>query len=57
LRRLDICPVEVLGDPPVVLCPIFRCVVKVLVCALYSFFLEALRDMFFPRRNAFIVFH
>jgi hypothetical protein len=33
----------------------FRCVVKLLVCALSSFFLEALRAMSFPLRNAFIV--
>ena len=35
----------------------FRCVVKLLVCALSSFFLEAPRDMSFPLRNAFIVSH
>ena len=35
----------------------FRCVVKLLVCALSSFFLEALRAMSFPLRNAFIVSH
>ena len=35
----------------------FRCVVKLLVCALSSFYLEALRDMSFPLRNAFIVSH
>ena len=35
----------------------FRCVVKVLVCALSSFFWEALRAMSFPLRNAFIVSH
>ena len=34
-----------------------RCVVKLLVCALSSFFLEALRAMSFPLRNAFIVSH
>ena len=35
----------------------FRCVVKLLICALSSFFLEALRGMSFPLRNAFIVSH
>ena len=35
----------------------FRCVVKLLVCVLSSFFLEALRAMSFPLRNAFIVSH
>ena len=35
----------------------FRCVVKLLVYALSSFFLEALRAMSFPLRNAFIVSH
>ena len=35
----------------------FRCVVKLLVCALSSFFLEALRAMSFPLQNAFIVSH
>ena len=35
----------------------FRCVVKLLVCALSRFFLEALRAMSFPLRNAFIVSH
>ena len=35
----------------------FRCVVKLLVCALSSFFLEALRAMSFRLRNAFIVSH
>ena len=35
----------------------FRCVVKLLVCALSSFFLEALRAMSFPLRTAFIVSH
>ena len=33
----------------------FRCAVKQLVYALTSFFLEALRAMSFPLRNAFIV--
>ena len=32
----------------------FRCAVKLLVYALSSFFLEALRAMSFPLRNAFI---
>ena len=36
---------------------LLRCVVKLLVCVLSSFFLEALRAMSFPLRNAFIVFH
>jgi hypothetical protein len=31
--------------------------VKLLVCALSRFFLEALRAMSFPLRNAFIVSH
>ena len=35
----------------------FRCVVKLLVCALSNFFLEALRAMIFPLRTAFIVSH
>ena len=35
----------------------FRCAVKLLVYAFSSFFLEALRDMSFPLRTAFIVFH
>ena len=35
----------------------FRYVVKLLVCALSRFFLEALRAMSFPLRNAFIVSH
>ena len=35
----------------------FRCVVKLLMCALSSFFLEALRAMSFHLRNAFIVSH
>ena len=35
----------------------FRCVVKLLVCALSSFFFEAFRAMSFPLRNAFIVSH
>ena len=35
----------------------FRCVVKLLKCALSSFCLEALRSMSFPLRNAFIVSH
>ena len=30
----------------------FRCVVKLLMCALSSFFLDALRAMCFPLRNA-----
>jgi hypothetical protein len=33
----------------------FRCVVKLLGCALSSFFLEVLRAMSFPLRNSFIV--
>jgi hypothetical protein len=35
----------------------FRCAVKLLVYALYSFFLEALRAMSFSLRDAFIVSH
>ena len=35
----------------------FRCAVKLVVYALSSFFLEALRAMGFPLRNAFIVSH
>ena len=35
----------------------FGCVVKLLVCALSSFFLEALRAFSFSLRNAFIVSH
>ena len=35
----------------------FRCVVKLLMCALSSFFLETLGAMRFPLRNAFIVSH
>jgi hypothetical protein len=35
----------------------FRCLVKLLVCALSSFFLEALRALSFPLRNAFIMSH
>ena len=35
----------------------FRCVVKLLMCALSNFFLEALRAMSFPLRNAFIESH
>ena len=35
----------------------FRCAVKLLVYALSSFFLEALRAMSFPLRTAFIVSH
>ena len=35
----------------------FRCVVKLLVCALSSFFLEALKAMNFPLRSAFIGSH
>ena len=35
----------------------FRCTVKLLVHALSSFFLAALRAMNFPLRTAFIVFH
>jgi hypothetical protein len=35
----------------------FRCTVKLLVYALCSFFLEALRAMSFPLRTAFIVAH
>jgi hypothetical protein len=35
----------------------FRCAVKLIVYALSSCFLEALRAMSFPLRNAFIVFH
>jgi len=35
----------------------FRCVVKLLMGALPSFFLEALRAISFPLRNAFIVYH
>ena len=35
----------------------FRCVVKLQMCALSSFFLEALRAMSFLLRNAFIVSH
>ena len=35
----------------------FRCVVTLLVCALSSFLLEALRAMSFHLRNAFIVSH
>ena len=35
----------------------FRCAVRLLVYALSSFFLEALRAMSFPLRNAFIVSH
>ena len=34
-----------------------RCAVRLLVYALSSFFLEALRAMSFPLRNAFIVSH
>jgi hypothetical protein len=34
-----------------------RCVVKLLVCALSSFFLAALRAMSFPLSNVFIVSH
>jgi hypothetical protein len=33
------------------------CVVKLLVCALSSFFLEAFRAMSFPLRTAFSVSH
>ena len=35
----------------------FRCVVQLLVCAISSFFLEALRAMNVPLRNVFIVSH
>ena len=35
----------------------FRCVVKLLVCALSSFFLEAFRAMSFPLRNAFLIYN
>ena len=35
----------------------FRCAVKLLVYALFSFFLEALRAMSFPLTTAFIVSH
>ena len=35
----------------------FRCAVKLVVYALSSFFLKALRAMSFPLRNAFIVSH
>ena len=35
----------------------FRCVVKLLMCALSSFFLERLRAMSFPLRNGFIFSH
>ena len=35
----------------------FRCVLKLLVCGHSSFFLEALRSMSYPLRNAFIVSH
>jgi hypothetical protein len=35
----------------------FRCAVKLLVCALSSFFLLALRAMSFPLRTAFTVSH
>jgi hypothetical protein len=35
----------------------FRCAVKLLVCALFSFFLEALRGMSLPLTTAFIVSH
>ena len=35
----------------------FRCAVKLLVYALSSFFLEALRAMSFPPRNTLIVSH
>ena len=35
----------------------FRCSVKLLVYGLSSFFLEALRVMTFPLRNAFILYH
>jgi hypothetical protein len=35
----------------------FRCIVKLLVCALSSLFLDALKAMNFPLRTAFIVSH
>jgi hypothetical protein len=35
----------------------FRCAVKLLVYALSSFFLEALRAMTFPLRTAFVLYH
>jgi hypothetical protein len=35
----------------------FRCVIKLLVCALSSFILEALRAMSFPLSTAFTVSH
>ena len=35
----------------------FRCAVKLLVYALFSFFLEALRSMSFPLRTVLIVSH
>jgi hypothetical protein len=50
-------PSLLLGDFASFCSRAFRCVVKLLVCALSSFFLEALRAMSFPPRNAFIVSH
>jgi hypothetical protein len=34
-----------------------RCAVKLLVCYLFNFFMEAFRAMSFPLRTAFIVSH
>ena len=50
-------PLLLLGEVAFFFSRAFRCVVKLLVCALYRFFLEALRAMSFPLRNAFIVSH
>jgi hypothetical protein len=51
------CCLLLLGEFPSFCSRAFRCAVKLLVYTLYTFFLESLRVMNFPLRNAFIVSH
>ena len=51
------CHLLLLGEFASFCSRVFRCAVKLLVYALSSFFLEALRALRFPLRNTFIVSH
>jgi hypothetical protein len=51
------CCLLLLGEFPSICSKAFRCAVKLLVYALSSFFLVALRAVSFPLRTAFIVSH
>jgi hypothetical protein len=57
LRLIIFCRLLLLGEFVSFCSRALRCAVKLLEYALSSFFLEALRDMSFPLRAAFIMSH